>query len=156
MARPMTFSAPPSPYISAVSMSVMPRSRPSLSAATMSAPLVRASPMPQVPMPSTGTHSPLGMDICRMTPVPSVFGRMMLTDHGRSRPVEGGANLGGQRRVGEGLRHQFDAGAELSLVKHGVTRIAGGEEHTERRMLPARFLGELAAVQLAGKADIGE
>ena len=51
IASPTSSSAPPSPYISAVSISVMPRSSPSRRAAISSAAAVRSSPMCQVPWP---------------------------------------------------------------------------------------------------------
>ena len=60
IASPTISSAPPSPYISAVSISVMPRSRPSRSAATSRAALARRSPIRHVPCPSTGTLVPSG------------------------------------------------------------------------------------------------
>src|SRR6185437_5315793 len=49
-----------SPYISAVSMSVAPRSRPSRNVAISSARRARSSAMRQVPMPNAGTLSPAG------------------------------------------------------------------------------------------------
>ena len=55
-----TSSAPPEAYISAVSISVIPRSTPSRSAATSRAASPRRSPMYQVPCPSAGTVSPPG------------------------------------------------------------------------------------------------
>ena len=58
MASAIACSAPPSPYISAVSISVSPSSRPSRIAATSAARSGRRSPMRQVPSPSTGTLSP--------------------------------------------------------------------------------------------------
>src|SRR5437764_681676 len=58
-ARATTSSAPPLPYISAVSISVMPRSIPSLNAAASSAAWRRFSPMCQVPCPNAGTRWPL-------------------------------------------------------------------------------------------------
>ncbi len=60
IAAPTSFSAPPSPYISAVSIRFMPRSRPRRSAAISSLRRRRSSPMPQVPCPSAGTVSPHG------------------------------------------------------------------------------------------------
>src|SRR6516162_684613 len=53
-------SAPPLPYISAVSIKVMPSSIPSRTAAASSAIRRRFSPMCQVPWPSAGTRSPPG------------------------------------------------------------------------------------------------
>jgi hypothetical protein len=52
--------APPSPYISAVSTSVIPRSSPRRSAATSSARAAGSSPMFQVPWPSAGMVRPDG------------------------------------------------------------------------------------------------
>src|SRR3569623_2227866 len=60
----VTSSAPPLPYISAVSMSVMPRSRPSCSARTSSDCERATSPIRQVPCPSAGTVSPEGRRTC--------------------------------------------------------------------------------------------
>src|SRR5947209_7489450 len=57
IASPTSSSAPPSPYISAVSISVMPRSMPRRSAATSSARRARFSPMCQVPCPRVGIRS---------------------------------------------------------------------------------------------------
>src|SRR5215469_10996170 len=57
-ARATTSSAAPLPYISAVSIKVMPRSMPSRSADASSAARRRSSPMCQVPCPSAGTRSP--------------------------------------------------------------------------------------------------
>src|SRR6185437_4260694 len=51
-------SAPPSPYISAVSMRLMPRSRPSFNALTSPAASRVRSPIIQVPRPRTGNLSP--------------------------------------------------------------------------------------------------
>src|SRR6516165_1753167 len=53
-------SARPLPYISAVSIKVMPSSIPSRTAAASSATRRRASPICQVPWPSAGTRSPPG------------------------------------------------------------------------------------------------
>src|SRR5690606_15279823 len=50
----------PSPYISAVSISVRPRSRPRRMVAISSARVAWLSPMFQVPWPSAGTASPPG------------------------------------------------------------------------------------------------
>ena len=61
MASATILSAPPSPYISAVSISVMPRSRPSLSAATPRRARRALSPMRHVPWPRCGTISPEGV-----------------------------------------------------------------------------------------------
>src|SRR5690349_19785854 len=60
MARATISSATPPPYISAVSISVMPSSIPSFSAASSSAARRRSSPMCQVPWPKAGMLSPLG------------------------------------------------------------------------------------------------
>ena len=54
-----TSSAPPSPYISAVSTSVIPRSKPSASAAASSSARFGCSPIFQVPRPSAGTRGPV-------------------------------------------------------------------------------------------------
>src|SRR6266700_3497513 len=51
-------SAPPSPYISAVSIKLMPSSIPKRSAATSLACALLLSPMRHVPCPSTGTRLP--------------------------------------------------------------------------------------------------
>src|SRR5439155_446791 len=58
IADPTTSSAPPSPYISAVSMSVIPRSMPRRSAAISPARSRLRSPIPHVPSPSAGTRAP--------------------------------------------------------------------------------------------------
>ena len=58
IASPTIFSAPPSAYISAVSINIIPRSRPSVSAAISRAALGLRSPIRQVPMPSAGTDFP--------------------------------------------------------------------------------------------------
>lgn len=60
MASATTTSAPPSAYISAVSISVTPRSRPSFSALTSSARRRESSPIFHVPWPRTGMASPQG------------------------------------------------------------------------------------------------
>src|SRR6266566_3770740 len=60
IASATTFSAPPSPYISAVSINVNPSSIPKRSAATSSPYSLLFSPMPHVPWPSTGTRLPSG------------------------------------------------------------------------------------------------
>src|SRR4051812_28563862 len=60
IASPTTSSAPPSPYISAVSIKVMPRSMPSLSAAISRWRSPGCSPIRQVPCPSTGIEAPDG------------------------------------------------------------------------------------------------
>src|ERR1043166_1700279 len=62
IASPTTSSAPPSPYISAVSINVMPRSIPKRSAAISSSRVLFFSPIRQVPWPSAGTRVPLGSD----------------------------------------------------------------------------------------------
>src|SRR5882724_1952799 len=62
-ASPTTSSAPPLAYISAVSISVIPRSMPSRSAVTSSLRRFALSPMVQVPCPSAGTVSPVGSAI---------------------------------------------------------------------------------------------
>src|SRR5262245_55620185 len=59
MASPTISSALPSPYISAVSISRMPSSSPSRTAASSAALAEARSPMRQVPRPSTGTFSPV-------------------------------------------------------------------------------------------------
>ena len=56
IARATISSAPPSPYISAVSTSVIPRSKPSESAAASAAARALRSPMVHVPRPSAGTR----------------------------------------------------------------------------------------------------
>ena len=58
--RRRLLSAPPSAYISAVSISVMPRSRPSRSAAISCARSRARSPIRQVPIPSAGIEAPSG------------------------------------------------------------------------------------------------
>ena len=68
MASPTISSALPSPYISAVSTSLMPSSSPSFTAFSSAALSEARSPMRQVPSPSTGTFSPLlsvTVRICR-------------------------------------------------------------------------------------------
>ena len=57
-ARATTRSAPPSPYISAVSISVMPCASAASSAATSVSASRRRSPMRHVPTPSAGTRVP--------------------------------------------------------------------------------------------------
>ena len=64
MASPTIASALPSPYISAVSISLRPSSRPSRTAASSAALSEARSPMRQVPSPSTGTFSPLFSVTC--------------------------------------------------------------------------------------------
>ena len=61
-ASPISVSAAPSPYISAVSMRVMPSSTPARSAAISPARRSARSPIIQVPWPSAGTLSPSGSD----------------------------------------------------------------------------------------------
>src|SRR3954470_16824341 len=60
MAWPTRVSDLPLPYISAVSMRVMPKSRPRWRAAISSARREGLSPMRQVPWPSAGSFSPEG------------------------------------------------------------------------------------------------
>jgi hypothetical protein len=60
MASATILSASPSPYNSAVSISVMPRSSPSFSAAISSSRRRGLSPMRHVPWPRRGTTSPPG------------------------------------------------------------------------------------------------
>src|SRR5688500_17056381 len=59
MASPTTRSAPPSPYISAVSMWVIPSSIPVRRAATSRLASARRSPIFHVPWPMTGTATPV-------------------------------------------------------------------------------------------------
>src|SRR6185503_2139870 len=86
MASAIASSAPPSPYISAVSISVIPSSSPSRMAATSAARSDLRSPMRQVPSPSTGTLSPdLSVTVCIGGPrVVAVFdcgrGRLSIID----------------------------------------------------------------------------
>ena len=58
IARATISSAPPSPYISAVSISVMPMSSPRCSAVTSRAARAVRSPIVHVPRPSAGTGVP--------------------------------------------------------------------------------------------------
>ena len=60
IARPISRSLAPSPYISAVSMSVIPRSRPVCSASISTASGCRPCPRCHVPMPRAGIVSPEG------------------------------------------------------------------------------------------------
>src|SRR3990170_7795071 len=66
MASPTSSSVDPSPYISAVSTSVRPRSRPSRTAAKSSRRRAGSMPRPQVPWPSAGTVSPEGRAMRRI------------------------------------------------------------------------------------------
>jgi hypothetical protein len=66
MASLTSASAAPPPYISAVSISVRPLSRPVRRAANSVARRAGCSPMYQVPKPSAGTVPPLGRDTARM------------------------------------------------------------------------------------------
>ncbi len=66
MASPTISSALPSPYISAVSMSLMPSSSPNRTASTSAALSAARSPMRHVPSPSTGTFSPVSSAMVRI------------------------------------------------------------------------------------------
>src|SRR6185295_18429609 len=72
IASPTTSSAPPSPYISAVSMSVIPRSKPKRSAAISSCRREASSPIIHVPCPNTGTGRPDGNNVVL---IPSIKNR---------------------------------------------------------------------------------
>jgi hypothetical protein len=77
IASPTTSSAPPLPYISAVSISVMPRSMPRRSALISSLRRHASSPIAQVPWPKigtrTGTDSPDGSLVVRTPDVAIVL-----------------------------------------------------------------------------------
>lgn len=63
MVSPTNSSVAPSPYISAVSITVMPSSMPARSAAISAARRAGRSPMSQVPCPSLAMVSPSGSAI---------------------------------------------------------------------------------------------
>src|SRR6201994_1187208 len=82
MASPTSLSASPSAYISAVSITVMPRSRPRRSARISSSRRAATSARCQVPCPSTGIRSPDGSFTVRMVvPVPPRLDRRRLDLH---------------------------------------------------------------------------
>src|SRR5438445_9684196 len=81
IASPTTRSAPPSAYISAVSISVIPRSIPVRNAATSLLRLLTSSPIRHVPWPRTGTLSPPGSLVERI--------RVTGNDRARAMPLRG-------------------------------------------------------------------
>src|SRR5687768_12897571 len=88
-ASPISASARPSPYISAVSMSVRPRSMPRRSVASSSARAAGASPIFHVPMPSAGTRSPEGRETVFVT----FWFAAMATRRYRSARGQGGTTM---------------------------------------------------------------
>ena len=80
-----TSSAPPSPYISAVSIRVRPRSMAVLRASTSWLRRCAFSPIRQVPMPRQGTCSPSGKVTYRM----EIFRLTLMLGSLTSRPTAG-------------------------------------------------------------------
>src|SRR3989441_4354834 len=121
-------SAPPSPYISAVSMWVRPRSRPRRSAATSSRSARRLSPMCQVPCPTTGTSTPVApkrrliTGAAASSRAPSRRGRDARGD-GSARVAHAG-DQEPERDTGGGHRHR---------EHRGESEAVGQEPRGERR-----------------------
>src|SRR5258708_1356100 len=139
MASPTSSSERPSPYISAVSMSVAPASRPRRSVAISSARSARWSPMFQAPRPKAGTCSPEGSA--------TVFIASLLSFHELEREAVALAYGGVLRAVlvlqPVGRRQRPDAfGMVLRVLGIGVNFGSAGQ-------LEARFLNQLDRVILA-------
>ena len=47
-------------------------------------------------------------------------------------------------------------GVDMAVVEHGILGIAGDEQHLQAGPQRARGIGDLAAVQPAGQADVGD
>src|SRR3954447_5295846 len=103
-----TSSAPPLPYISAVSIRVKPISMPSLTAAASSAVRRRSSPICQVPCPNAGTFSPFCNITCGRS---SVIGSSLLL-------VIGWEMAGEIHRVVQYPKHAYYTPTGILYAKH--------------------------------------
>src|SRR5688500_18040208 len=126
----MSDSAPPSAYISAVSMTVMPRSIASFSAAASVERRRRDSPMRQVPSPRLGTVTPDGkvallpltlLEQCGELAVP-LLDELRGRDEPHRRRVHAEALAGRLRSIVE----------EVAEVRVGVRRAHLGALHEQR------------------------
>src|SRR5688572_24701144 len=123
IASATTSSAPPSAYISAVSISDMPRSSPSFSAAISAARADARTPMFQVPWPRTGIGRPSRSFSWRKRSVPEEVvefdGARRLRRGGASPPVLVDLAEGGPDFLRRRLPHERVQGEDRALRLHG-------------------------------------
>src|SRR5262245_48807834 len=120
-------SARPSPYISAVSSSVMPRSSESRTVAISSARLLRLSAICQVPRPRAATFSPDGSVTCCMmkSPIDLVSHRQAQdrpqAPHGRIREDKVAA-MAARNVAGDGEAQPDTAGLRIARFLEAIER----------------------------------
>src|SRR5262247_1394796 len=141
MASPISSSTAPSPYISAVSISVSPRSRPSRRVAISSLRRLRSAAICQVPWPRAGTRSPEGRVTVFTICTPLVFLRQGRSSRRQPEPCAEAA----QRRLQQGQVAAVAAGdvagdgeAEAGAAGLRVARGLEAEEGAEHVLAPLR------------------